>query len=671
MKRLLLALGFVALTGSAFAQNWSKELESAAKGGDVEAQVQVGHAYLKGEGVKKNTKKATQYLSKATLQGSEEAKDLLYSFYNTELIKKAWAEGDAEAQYRLGLCLLEGAEVAQNTELAAAWMEKSMEQGYEEARAKFYSFDSEVRRRRVKTLEGYCNGTQYTYIGEVIEKDEKYYLANGECVIRSEYGEEISGIWENGTLKNATFKRKGLELHGDISSNCCDTYKTPAPAPAPAPARSTSESRTSVANSDADLILGSVERTYTPTPAELWEVAKELLTEPILAKGGEIVIRDYDILDVGGKLRYGIVDSIVVENTPHRWKAEKYEYGKRSGHSSWMDEKGYPIEDDVTLETEVVLYAEAFQLPSYRDMSYGVKDIISKVNDGRDVNAKLRFTMGGKEGWGSVVFPMGIQWIGCDITCQNGARVVKNMSGVAFAVYPADGSEPIVPEKGTVITENGLSVSWKHHKDCTDGRPWQIVLKKKNGEVIDVRVKELPYNGLGNEREILSLINGYYYWVFAFDYDWRQVPYGKGESIVLDWRSKGDAQGTYTHADGSVEKIIDGFTETEIREEAERVKREEEERRKAYEEKCRKYGKTYVDAAAEYKIIVGMPLELAKEVYSYSNTLGLAQLDLWAEYSNGRAIYHILSIVNGVEASVYVEDNKITDITWYIERKKK
>ena len=487
---------------------------------------------------------------------------------------------------------------------------------------------------------------------------------------QSQYDEEISGIWENGTLKNATFKRKGLELHGDISSNCCETYKTPAPAPAPA--RSTLESRTSVASSDADRIFGSVERTYTPTPVDLWEVAKELLTEPILAKGGKIVIKDYEIVD--GKLRYGVVDSIVVENIPHGWKAEKYEYGKLDNYgsySSWMDENGYPIKDDVILETEVVLYAEAFQLPSYRDMSYGVKDIIGKVNDGRDVNAKLRFIMGGEKRWGSVVRPMGIQWIGCDITCQNGARMVRNMPGVVFAFYPADGSEPIVPEKGSVTTENGLTVSWKHHKDCTDGRPWQVVLKKKNGEVIDVRGKELPYNGLGNEREIMELINGYYYWVFAFDSDWRQVPYGKGQSIVLDWRMEGDAQGTYTHADGSVEKIIDGFTETEIREEAERVKREEEARRKAYEEKCRKYGKTYVDAAAESKIIVGMPLELAKEVYSYSNTLGLVQLDLWAEYSNGRAIYHLLSIVNGVEASVYVENNKITDITWYIERKKK
>ena len=73
MKRLLLALSLVALTGSAFAQDWSKDLEKKAKQGDAVAQYEVGICYLEGKGVAQDYKKAIEYYIKAEREDIEKA----------------------------------------------------------------------------------------------------------------------------------------------------------------------------------------------------------------------------------------------------------------------------------------------------------------------------------------------------------------------------------------------------------------------------------------------------------------------------------------------------------------------------------------------------------------------------------------------------------------------
>lgn len=46
---------------SSYAQNWSKELEKAAKKGDAEAALLVGNAYICGKEVERDIKKATYF----------------------------------------------------------------------------------------------------------------------------------------------------------------------------------------------------------------------------------------------------------------------------------------------------------------------------------------------------------------------------------------------------------------------------------------------------------------------------------------------------------------------------------------------------------------------------------------------------------------------------------
>ena len=107
MKKLLLALSLVALTGSAFAQSWSKELEKAAKGGNAVAQYQVGLCYYNGDGIAKDEANAAKWFLKSMKSGYLEARKMFYSFYSKEL-EKLSNKGDVEAMCYLGLCYYNG-----------------------------------------------------------------------------------------------------------------------------------------------------------------------------------------------------------------------------------------------------------------------------------------------------------------------------------------------------------------------------------------------------------------------------------------------------------------------------------------------------------------------------------------------------------------------------------
>ena len=124
---------------------YSKALEKAAKKGDARAQFETGNAYLTGTTGKKDTETAAEWFMKAMSQGHEEATEKFYSTYSKELEKRA-KSGDAEAQFRIGECYYLGGQVKRDVEEAAEWLEKSMLQGHEAAKERYYSFYS-------KTLE--------------------------------------------------------------------------------------------------------------------------------------------------------------------------------------------------------------------------------------------------------------------------------------------------------------------------------------------------------------------------------------------------------------------------------------------------------------------------------------------------------------------------------------
>ena len=125
---------------------------------------------------------------------------------------------------------------------------------------------------------------------------------------------------------------------------------------------------------------------------------------------------------------------------------------------------------------------------------------------------------------------------------------------------------------------------------------------------------------------------------------------------ILNWLPDESVNGTYTHADGRVEKIEGGKTESQIKEEKEAAIRKAAEDKKAYEAKCRKYGKAYVDAAAEGKLKVGMHLDLVKEIYSRTLQRG-------REYSDGTAYYYVETMAGTISVSVWLKNDRVTSFS--------
>ena len=135
MKKLFLMAVWAMLAMPLFAQSWSKDLEKAAKNGDVEAQFTVGNAYLTGDGVKQNLKKATQWLFMAAQAGQADAIKALCTYYSDALEQIA-AAGNADAQFALANFYETGNGVAQNQAKALELYGSAAAQGIAEAKPK-------------------------------------------------------------------------------------------------------------------------------------------------------------------------------------------------------------------------------------------------------------------------------------------------------------------------------------------------------------------------------------------------------------------------------------------------------------------------------------------------------------------------------------------------------
>ncbi|MBQ3605041.1 MAG: sel1 repeat family protein, partial [Muribaculaceae bacterium] len=133
MRKILLTFLMLIAAMPLWAQSWTKELEKSAKKGDVNSQLIIANAYFKGDGITANKEKAAQWYYKATINNNAEAKQKLYSFYSKEL-EKAAKGGDAQAQYEVGMDYYSGEGIAKNTETAAKWFHLASTQGHEEAK---------------------------------------------------------------------------------------------------------------------------------------------------------------------------------------------------------------------------------------------------------------------------------------------------------------------------------------------------------------------------------------------------------------------------------------------------------------------------------------------------------------------------------------------------------
>ena len=172
MRKILLTFLMLIAAMPLWAQSWTKELEKSAKKGDVNSQLIIANAYFKGDGITANKEKAAQWYYKATINNNAEAKQKLYSFYSKEL-EKAAKGGDAQAQYEVGMDYYSGEGIAKNTETAAKWFHLASTQGHEEAKKMLYSFYSKELEKAAKGGDAqaqYEVGMDY-FVGTEITKN--------------------------------------------------------------------------------------------------------------------------------------------------------------------------------------------------------------------------------------------------------------------------------------------------------------------------------------------------------------------------------------------------------------------------------------------------------------------------------------------------------------------
>jgi TPR repeat protein len=142
---LLLQPGGLALaqssTQASAKQKVIADLKEMAAAGDVKSQVQLGLAFLTGDGVPKDDTEAVKWLRKAADQDNPVAERYLAEMYfkgrgvpadNAEAAKwlrLAAEQGDAQCEYNLAVLYTQGLGVPRNVKEALNWMHKSAEQG--------------------------------------------------------------------------------------------------------------------------------------------------------------------------------------------------------------------------------------------------------------------------------------------------------------------------------------------------------------------------------------------------------------------------------------------------------------------------------------------------------------------------------------------------------------
>ena len=96
---VLYAAGWGVPQDYATAKEW---YEKAAAQGNAQAQVNLGVLYLHGRGVPQDIASARQWFEKAAVQGNFEAKGTLMMLTDLQTLPTQAAQGDAEAQLKLG-----------------------------------------------------------------------------------------------------------------------------------------------------------------------------------------------------------------------------------------------------------------------------------------------------------------------------------------------------------------------------------------------------------------------------------------------------------------------------------------------------------------------------------------------------------------------------------------
>jgi TPR repeat protein len=130
------------------------ELRNKAEKGDIDAQINLGRLYVRGEGVPKDEAEAVKWFRKAAYQGNDRGELFLgIMYYNglgvpkdeAEAVKwyrKAAEQGNADAQYTLGFVYSQGQGVAKDETESLKWHLKAAEQGNADAQCNLGSMYS-------------------------------------------------------------------------------------------------------------------------------------------------------------------------------------------------------------------------------------------------------------------------------------------------------------------------------------------------------------------------------------------------------------------------------------------------------------------------------------------------------------------------------------------------
>ena len=211
-------IGSMYLDGAGVTKNAdeaTKWLRKAAEQGNEDAQVILGKAYAQSDVVTQDFAEAKKWLGKAAEQGNADAKEALKQLESgtakkadptiASLQQKA-AQGDAKAQYELGLAYVYGKGVLKDTGAAIPWFRKAAVQGLENARAMLaalYTYGDIVTNNPKEAPEWFC-------------KEAEQGDANAQYVLKlaSAHGESAALDAATDAAKTTKLFRKAAEQSG-------------------------------------------------------------------------------------------------------------------------------------------------------------------------------------------------------------------------------------------------------------------------------------------------------------------------------------------------------------------------------------------------------------------------------------------------------------------------
>lgn len=138
---VMLCLAFSAPHDVLAEEQTIEQITAAADKGDAEAQYRLGQALIRGVGVRKDTRRAYEYLQKAAEQGHADAIGGIGFFHASGLIvkkdpeaaakwfRKGADKGGPRSQINYGLALLSGRGVTKDEAEGTRWIDKALVQG--------------------------------------------------------------------------------------------------------------------------------------------------------------------------------------------------------------------------------------------------------------------------------------------------------------------------------------------------------------------------------------------------------------------------------------------------------------------------------------------------------------------------------------------------------------